>query len=182
MKNATNLVVVLAAIVVPVQAGIISGTFDGNSTLTPTDTPGIFTQHFSGDGDDTIFGSFTATSTSTIDFSHPPNIVVSDSTLMEAFGDSRLIGDGSGSGTGNGHGMATFTFDFLVTEGTGIFKGDKGNVTVTGTIVQTSPTTESVTASYTGSLTTVPEPSTLILLAAGFAALCLRRPSSAKFR
>ena len=101
---------------------------------------------------------------------------------MEAFGDSRLIGDGSGSGTGNGHGMATFTFDFLVTEGTGIFKGDKGNVTVTGAIVQTSPTTESVTASYTGSLTTVPEPSTLILFAAGFAALCLRRPSSAKSR
>ncbi|HUK15791.1 MAG TPA: PEP-CTERM sorting domain-containing protein [Bryobacteraceae bacterium] len=182
MKNATNLVVVLAAIVVPVQAGMINGTFDGNSTLTPTSTPGIFTQHFSGDGDDTLFGSFTASSTSTIDFSQPPNIVVTDSMLRETFGDGTLIGAGTGSGTGNGQGMATFTFEFLVTEGTGIFKGDKGNVTVTGTIVQTSPTTESVTASYTGSLTTVPEPSTLILLAAGLAALRLYCSRGEKFR
>lgn len=182
MKNATNLVVFLAAIVVPVQAGIISGTFDGNSTLTPTATPGIFTQNFSGDGDDSIFGSFTATSTSTIDFSHPPSILVSDAMLMETFGDGTLIGAGTGSGTGNGHGMATFTFDFLITEGTGIFKGDTGGVTVSGTITQTSPTTESVNTSFTGSLTTVPEPSALILLPAGFVALGLGRRRSEKLR
>jgi ABC-type antimicrobial peptide transport system permease subunit len=37
--------------------GRISGTFDGVSTLTSTGTPSVFAQSFSGDGDNTTYGS-----------------------------------------------------------------------------------------------------------------------------
>lgn len=168
--NVTVLLMVFGILAAPVRAGMITGSFDGVSMLTPTDAPGIFIQHFTGDGDDTTFGAFTATSTSTINFSHPPNIVVTDAMLTQDFGDEgTLTGTGSGGATGNGQGVATFTFDFTFTGGTGIFAHDIGTVTVTGTITQDSPTMESIDAAYAGSLASVPEPSALILAAAGLA-------------
>jgi hypothetical protein len=177
--NVTVLVMVFGILAAPVRAGIITGSFDGVSTLTPTDAPGIFIQHFTGDGDDTIFGAFAATSTSTINFSHPPNIVVTDVMLTQDFGDKgSLTGTGSGGATGNGQGVANFTFEFTVTGGTGIFAHDIGTVTVTGTITQDSPTMESIDAAYTGSLASVPEPSILILTAAGLIGCGLRRKAS----
>jgi len=160
---------VMAGLAIPVQAGMIaiSGTFEGDSTLTPTNSPGVFTQSFTGDGDDTTFGAFTPTSQSTIDFSKPPSITISDGMLTETFAKGTLFGTSSGSGTANGQGSATFTIDFAITGGNGIFAGYTGEATLTGTITQTSATTESISnGSYTGSLTT-PEPSTLILLALG---------------
>ncbi len=162
-----SFVVSLGCLAVPLHAGVITGTFDGNSTLTPTSTPGVFTQNFTGDGDDTTFGSFTPSSQSNIDFSNPPHIVISDGMLLETFTDGTLVGTGSGTGTASGHGTATFTSFFTITGGTGIFTGNAGDVTITGTITQTSPTTESIDASYKGSLTAVPEPSSLVLLTTG---------------
>jgi hypothetical protein len=150
---------------VPAHAGGISGSFDGVATLTPTGTPGIFTSNFSGDGNDTKFGAFTPTSQSTIDFSNPPNIQITNGTVTLAFSQGNLFGTSSGSGTGNGHGSATFTGDFVFTGGTGLFLGASGEATVTGTIMQTSPTTEAINATYTGSLAVVPEPSSLALFA-----------------
>jgi hypothetical protein len=159
---------VLWSVAVPVQAGSISGTFDGDATLTPTGTPGIYTQNFTGDGDDTTYGSFTPTSQSTIDFSNPPHILISDGMLSDAFAGGTLFGTDSGSGTASGTGTATFTIDFAITGGTGIFAGATGEATLAGTITQTSPTTETISnGSYTGSISTSPEPSTLILLAGG---------------
>jgi hypothetical protein len=162
-----SLVVALGVLVVPVQADLITGTFEGDSTLTPTGTPGVFIQDFTGDGDDTTFGLFTPSSQSTIDFSVPPNILISNGTLLETFTNGTLEGTSSGSGTASGKGTATFTIDFVITGGTGNFAGDTGEATLTGTITQTSPTTESISGSYTGSLTSVPEPSTLVLLTTG---------------
>ena len=72
---------------VPASAGSLSGTFEGDSTLTPTGSPGIYTQSFTGDGDDVTYGLFTPSATSTIDFSHPPNIVISDTTILLTFSD-----------------------------------------------------------------------------------------------
>jgi len=169
MKLSWSPVTVLGCLIIPARAGVISGTFDGVSTLTPTGTPGIFTQNFSGDGDDTTYGSFTPSSVSTVDFSHPPNIVITNGMISLVFTEGTLDGTSSGTGMGNGEGMATFTADFVITGGTGIFANDIGDVTVTGSITTTSPTTEAVNASYTGSLRTVPEPSTVLLLASGFA-------------
>jgi hypothetical protein len=157
----------LGGIVMPVRAGTLSGTFDGSSTLTTTGTPGVYSQTFSGDGDDSTYGAFTPSSLSTIDFSHPPNIIISDVTFTETFAQGTLLGTGSGTGTANGQGTATFSLDYVITGGTGFFAGATGEVTLTGTITQTSPTTESISnGSYTGSFTT-PEPSSLVLLALG---------------
>jgi len=83
------------------------------------------------------------TATSTVDFSDPPTLVISDGTLTETFLSGTLFGTSSGSGTASGLGTATFTIDFVITGGTGIFAGYTGEATLTGVITQTSPTTES---------------------------------------
>jgi len=175
------LVMILVCCATTASAGMAPGnfigTFDGSSTLTPTGTPGVFIQNFSGDGDDSVFGPFTPSSHSTIDFSHPPNIVVTDGTFLLDFGGlGTLFGTTSGGGMGNGAGMATFSADLMITGGTGLFGGAAGDATITGTITQTSPTTESLTASYNGTVT-IPEPSTVLLLLAGSSAVALRRRS-----
>jgi hypothetical protein len=148
----------LGCLVSQVRAGTIDGSFDGNATLTPTGTPGIYSQSFTGDGTDSRFGAFTVHSTSTVDFSDPPSIAISNGQLVQTFGQGKLFGTGSGDGTASGHGTATFSVDFVVTGGTGLFMGATGDVVVTGTITSTGPTTETVNASYKGSLTLVPEP------------------------
>jgi hypothetical protein len=167
--------VAMGGLAAPVHGGLlnISGTLEGDSTLTPTGTPGVYVQSFTGDGDDTTFGAFTPTSTSTIDFSKPPQILLSGGMLTEAFTQGNLLGTSSGSGTGNGKGVATVTIDFVITGGTKLFAGAAGEATITATITQTSATTESITGTYVGSLTTVPEPSTFILLAPAVAVAAL---------
>ena len=100
--------VAMTWLVAPSLAQSISGSFDGVGTLTPTSTPGIFIQNFAGDGTDTLFGAFTATSISTVDFTNPPTILITDAKLTQTFSDGSLFGTGSGKGTANGHGSATF--------------------------------------------------------------------------
>ena len=158
-------VVIMVGLVFPVQGELISGTLSGDSTLTPTSTPGVYVQNFTGDGDDTTYGSFTPQSQSTIDFSKPPNITILDGSLSLTFSQGTWFGTTSGSGTASGQGTATFTVDFVITGGTGLFAGATGEATITGTITSTGPTTESISGSYVGSLALVPEPSSLALLA-----------------
>ena len=159
------LVASLAWLMVPAQASSISGAFDGVATLTPTGTPGVFIQNFSGDGTDATYGAFTATSQSTVDFTSPPVITITNGMLTEIFAGGSLFGTGSGSGHASGLGTATFTIDFVITGGTGIFEHQTGDAIITGTITQTSPTTEAIDATYSGTL--VPEPSSVSLLLLG---------------
>jgi hypothetical protein len=160
------LLVAMLWLVAPLLAQTITGSFDGVGTLTPTNTPGIFIDNFVGDGTDNTYGAFDATSMSTVDFTNPPFIVITNGVLSEVFTDGTLFGTGSGSGMANGQGMATFTIDFVITGGTGIFEHLHGDAMITGTITQTSPLTEAVDATYTGNLVT-PEPSSLSLLFLG---------------
>ena len=105
----------------------------------------------------------------------PPNIVISNGTITQNFGEhGNLFGTTSGDGSASGQGTATFVIDLVITGGTGLFLGASGEGRITGTITQTGPTTESVSASYTESFT-APEPSTWVLLVAGVAGLGLRR-------
>jgi hypothetical protein len=161
------LLVITVCLIVPAYAGSIEGSFDGTATLTPTNTPGVFIQNFMGDGTDHTFGAFDVTSMSTVDFSNPPNIVITNGMLSQVFSDGTLFGTGTGSGLANGNGMATFTLDFVITGGTGIFFGDHGTATIIGDITQTGPLTETISnATYRGTLVT-PEPSSLGLLFVG---------------
>src|ERR1700675_1230268 len=89
--------VATVGLAVHVQGGVITGTLSGDSTLTPTITPGVFVQNFTGDGDDTTFGSFTPQSLSTIDFSNPPAILISNGMFSETFLQGTLFGTSSGS-------------------------------------------------------------------------------------
>ena len=114
MKSYTNLVagllVGVAMSVVPIHAGTLGGTFDGDATLTPNGTPGFYTQNFTGDGVDAAFGAFTVTATSMIDFSSAPDIMFTNGSIIETFSGSsgEFFGTSSGSGTGNGHGRSQF--------------------------------------------------------------------------
>ena len=152
---------------------MISGSLSGNSTLTPTGTPDVFTQLLIGEGMDTTFGSFAHESLSTIDFSRPPDFFISDGTFLETFAQGTLFGTSSGRGTASGTGTATGTLDIVFTGGTGLFAGATGRATLTGTLIRTSPTTQSITGSYAGSLSIVPEPNTLALLAPGVAVVAI---------
>jgi hypothetical protein len=162
--------VAMAGLAVPVRGEVIMGTLSGDSTLTPTGTPGVFVQNFTGDGEDTTFGAFTPQAQSMIDFSHPQAITISGGTFLETFEQGTLFGTSSGSGTASGHGTATVTIDFVFTGGTGLFAGDTGKATFTGTITSTGATTESIDGSYVGSLQgpAVPNPG-----AASGAIVCL---------
>jgi hypothetical protein len=91
----------MADLAVPVRASTISisGTLSGDSTLTATGTPGDFVQNFTGSGDDTPYGHFTAQSPSAVDFSNPPNIIISGGSFTETFTSGTLFGTSSGSGS-----------------------------------------------------------------------------------
>ena len=156
---------VIGGVAVPVYAGPISGSLSGDTTLIPTGTSGVFTQNYIGGGNDTTFGSFTLQSTSTVDFSHPPNIVISDGMFTETFSEGTLFGTSSGDGTASGLGTAQLMLDLVITGGTGLFAGDTGEAASLQMIVSTSPTTGAGSGTYVGTLSTAPEPSSLALLA-----------------
>src|SRR5215469_13758718 len=92
---------VLLLFTLPAQASSFSGNFDGNATLTPTGTPGVFIQNFTGDGTDNIFGAFDVTSMSTIDFTNPPHITFTNGMITETYMSGVLMAKGSGTGTAN---------------------------------------------------------------------------------
>jgi hypothetical protein len=155
--------VVLGGLAAPARAGSISGQVSGDTTITPIGS-NVFIQNFSGEGDDTLLGSFTMESQSTINFSNPLDIIISNGTCSQTFAEGTLFGTCSGSGTTIGMGTGTFETEIVFTGGTGLFAGATGGMTVTGTIESTGPTTGEITGSYVGTLSSVPEPGGLALL------------------
>jgi hypothetical protein len=175
--------VVMGGLASPVHAGPISGSFSGNSVFTPTGTPGVLIQNFTGGGTDTTYGPFTFLSLSTVDFTNPPSIVISNGSFTETFAIGSLFGTSSGTGTANGNGTASLLLNLVVTGGTFAFERFTGNATITGMITLTSPTTGATGGTYAGTLrdTDIPEPSTLAIVGAGIMGLgALRRRRKAK--
>jgi hypothetical protein len=133
--------VVLGGLAAHARAGSISGTVSGDTTLTPI-SPNVFLQSFSGEGDDTVLGSFTMQSQSTIDLSNPLDIIISNGTCSQTFADGTLTGTCSGTGTTTGMGTGTFETEIVFAGGTGLFAGATEEMTVTGTEISTGPMTE----------------------------------------
>ena len=156
---------VTAGVIAPAGAGPITGSFGGDSTFTPTATPGVLAQAYTGEGTDMTFGSFTVQSHSIVDFSSPPAISVNNGTFTETFSQGTLLGTFSGEGTTSGTGIGTATAELVFSGGTGLFTDATGEASVLQTIMKTGPTTASGSATYTGTLSLVPEPGSLALLA-----------------
>ncbi len=164
------LLVMMGALAVPVQADTtpVSGTLMGTSTLTPTSNPAVFDSSFTGSGVDSVSGPYTTTNTSIITFTSLTTFI-STGTFVDVLAGGTTFGTLSGMGTVTATGSDTTVLD-LITGGTGIFVGITGEITVTGT-----NTAGSFTGTYTGSITTVPEPGSLALLFAGMGFLLMVR-------
>jgi hypothetical protein len=156
---------VIGSLAVPVHAAPFSQTVTGTATLMQTAMPGFVSTSFTGSGDDATYGLFSAQSTSTDDLTNLPVITITDISVLETFSQGTLSAVGSGSGTASGTGVNTAIYDLQITGGTGVFAGARGEVTADVTLTITSMTTQSITGTIMGSLFTVPEPSSLTLLA-----------------
>ena len=145
-----------------------SGTLTGNTTLTATADPLVFDSSFTGSGVDSASGAFTTTNMGTIIFT---SLVTFESSGMfeDVVSGGTLFGTFTGNGVFIGIGSETVTVD-LITGGTGIFLGDTGEITVTGT----TNAVGAFTGTYTGFIKT-PEPSSLALMFAGIGLLPLMR-------
>lgn len=166
---------VTGGLAIPVRADSISGTLSGDATLTLTGTPGVYIANFSGEGSDGLLGAFDLQGVSNIDFSNPPAITLSDGTFSLIFGDGTLFGTGSGVGHASGLGTATTSSDLVITGGTGAFAGASGDVLLHQVITTTGPLSESITATYSGTLVVTPEPASLALFASGAVVLFRRK-------
>jgi hypothetical protein len=168
--------VVMASLAVPVQADTIaiSGTLMETITFTATANLAVFVGSATGSGVDSVLGAYTTTSSGPLTFSSP-TAFTNSGTFVDVFAGGTLFGTSSGNGTQTGN-TSTGTTNVVITGGTGIFAGDTGQSTLTGTCTGTGPTTCSFTGTYTGSITT-PEPSSLALMLAaiGFVPLIRNR-------
>jgi hypothetical protein len=176
---AVLMAVAIGSVAASAVAGPISGTPAGQSRLTPTSTPGIFTQSISGNGADRTYAPPDAASTSTIDF-NSPDIAVENGSFVEGSGDKTLSGASSGAGTGNGQGTATVALDLAFTRGIGMFTDDTGEVLANERLMLTGPQSVSDSGSYSGAITIIAEPGSAALLATAgalVAGLAVRRRS-----
>lgn len=141
----------------------ISGTISASNFLVLTTPPNIFSGTSTGTGADTTFGAFTFSSAETAIITDPTDFLIANGTFVDTYAGGSVSGTFTGSGTINTSTEATtFIENFVFTSGTGIFAGETGQATLSGTGVfaLSGPST----ASYTGAFVTTPEPSTLALL------------------
>ena len=71
-------------------------------------------------------------------------------------------------------GTTTNVFEYLVTGGTGLYAGASGHLRVDGVVRFNPDGTTGNTFTYAGSISTVPEPSTVLLLGVGLVGLAAR--------
>jgi len=169
--------VMMAGLTLPTRADttFVSGTLTGNSVNTPTSNPDVFIDSFTGSGVDSLSGAYTTTSTKDLVFTSLTTFDLLSAPFEDVFSGGTVFGTSSGFGFVTPTGATVSVTFNLITGGTGIFAGDTGETTVTGTGMPTGPTTSSFTGDYTGFVRTMPEPSSLALLLAGIGLLLVVR-------
>src|ERR1700757_2305671 len=83
----------ILACTIPARAGVlmVTGTFTGAATLTPTGMPGIFTEDLTGNGVSNL-GNFAIMAVSTANFSNPPLFSTTGGTIDLTFKEGTLGG------------------------------------------------------------------------------------------
>jgi hypothetical protein len=174
LVSALIALIIIGAFAARVQADSINstGTLTGTSTITATANPClcVFESSFTGSGIDSVTGPFTTTNMGPL-FFFSLTMFTSSGTFENVLAGGTLFGTYTGSGTVDG----TVTTDSLITGGTGTFTGDTGESIITSTCTTTSPTTSSCKGKFATSITTAPEPTSLVLLLAGIGLLLVMR-------
>src|SRR5271155_69272 len=125
----------MGALALTAQADTInsSGTLTGTTTLTAIANPCscVFDDNFTGSGTDSVSGAFTTTNMGILIFSSP-TMFTQSGTFEDVLAGGTLFGTFTGSGTVSGD-TTVGTTDTVITGGTGMFAGDTGESTGTGT-------------------------------------------------
>ncbi|HEY7337985.1 MAG TPA: hypothetical protein VH639_24045 [Bryobacteraceae bacterium] len=153
----------LGNFVTPARADVISGSLSGLTTFTPISPIATF-DSISGTGEDSLLGAFTLEERSLltfITFASPADFILSDGTFTEILASGTVHGTASGTGAISTNGTLTSDLHLAFTIGDAPLITEE--VMFTGTVVSTGPNTATISGSYLGSLSSVPEPSGVVL-------------------
>ena len=161
----------VTASVVNASTIFISGSVMGTASVDMAGRCAPFpTVSATGTGSATGLGNFTDTQSHCTNNNFSFNQGIFDLVSTDTPGDS-LFGIYSGTASLQG-GLLDFTSTLLVTGGTGLFANDSGTLLSTGAL---NENTGAFSASFSGSVAAVPEPSAIFLTAIGIVVLWLTR-------
>jgi hypothetical protein len=162
----------LGSLAVPGRADVIAGSLSGSATVTAI-SPIVAFDTISGSGEDSLLGEYTLKEQSLLTFitsTSPADFILSEGIFFEILRDGTVIhGTASGDGAISTNGSLTSDLHLEFTVGTGTPTTEK--VMFTGVVVSTGPNTATISGSYSGSLSPVPEPSEMVLFGTVVAAI-----------
>lgn len=167
---------VLGSLAVPARADVIAGSLSGSATVTAI-SPIVDFDTITGSGEDSLLGEYTLKEQSLLTFitsTSPADFILSEGIFFEILRGGTVIhavihGTASGDGAISTNGSLTSDLHLEFTIGTGTPTTEE--VMFTGVVVSTGPNTATISGSYSGSLSPVPEPSEMVLCGTVVAAI-----------